>query len=171
MNDSLNLPQSGDFQYVPVPTRYVPNVLRLVADLMSPNTAPPATVSNSFGEELVDDDFENPKWSDDDLIDFANKDLQTARNYRAIMKALANRVGEWTSIEELVEPTGLDRAIIKAFRTQIYRHLHKHYPAYDRAPFPAQWGDLLTPKRPHVVYYRVSEAQKEQWTRIQARLS
>lgn len=148
-----------DVRYIPVPTEHVPAVLRYVADLM---TGAAGSASDA-GDET-------PMWSDADLIDFANRKTSTSRNYRTIMTALATREGDWVSIDELADLTGLDRTVVKAFRTQIYRYVHANT-SYDRAPFPARWGNDLTPKRPNVVYYQASADHVAQWERVQDALN
>lgn len=162
----MSIIPTGDsgYHYLPVPVEHVPQVMRFIADLTAPHE--PASPRVAAAPEASLDDA---VWSDEDLVEFANKDLATARNYRRIMGALAEREGEWMSIDEIAVATGLSRDVVKAFRTQMYRHIHAHY-SYERAPFPGAWGADLVPRRDQVVWYRASAAQAEQWRRIQPKL-
>ncbi|KQO98422.1 hypothetical protein [Leifsonia sp. Leaf264] len=169
-------PTAGDVRYLPVPTEHVPEVLRYIADLMTGATpmtatltpeAPTEATPAAGGLNLTDwHEMEAQRWEDIDVVDLANRNTKTAKHYRAIMDELVdNHVGEWRSIDDIADATGLDRDVVKNFRTQIYRHLHAHTD-YILAPFPGAWGADLTPRRKQVVWYRVSEAQAAQWRRV-----
>ena len=156
-------PEGSKFQYVPVPNEHVPAVLHYLGRLMTPSiqSSPMATASAEAP------DFNTTTWSDEDVLDFANKDIETARIYRRIMEALTEPafIDKWVSIDDVSAATGLERSVVKAFRTHLYRHLHKYY-TYKHAPFPAANGEELIPKRKPVVWYRVSAAHAAQWDRV-----
>jgi len=109
-----------------------------------------------------------PLWDDDEVIALANAATITATNYRRIMDAIIEngRIGEWISIRELSEWTGITYDKVANFRTQLYRWAHVHHKA--SAPFTGTWGPYA-PKGKRVVLYRVSAGCAAQWERVRAR--
>lgn len=115
-----------------------------------------------------------PLWADSDVVALANAGTTTASNYRLIMDAIIreDHVGEWVSISQLSEWTGLEYSQIKTFRTHLYRHINSHFAdKYTNAPFTGAWGTELSGTRKRIVYYRVSSDCAYQWERIQGELT
>lgn len=109
-----------------------------------------------------------PLWPDEQVERFASAPTTTARVYVKIMDAVIEHgaAGQWLSIAELAEWTGQAPSVISTFRTHLYRYINAHLPEGTLAPFTRATGQDLRPARGREVYYRISPACAEQWTRL-----
>jgi hypothetical protein len=165
---------SPSTEFVEVPRKWAPEIRRYLGYLASLppeeiSLVPlPAAASLAASELYSFDDY--PLWDDDEVIALANAGTITAVNYRRIMDAIVEngRVGEWVSIGELSEWTGITYKKAANFRTQLYRWLHAHT-HHQYAPFTGTWGANVQ-KGKRVVLYRVSADCAAQWERIRPQL-
>jgi len=165
---------ADDRTTIEVPGRFALDLKRFV-ELLEQSPSYSKVISKAIADATISlpDRPDYPLWDDDDVVALANAGSRTAANYREIMDAIIRegRDGEWVSISQLSEWTGLNPAELKAFRTHLYRHIHAHYAGkYSNAPFTGAWGTDLRPSRGRVVYYRVSRECAYQWERIQESL-
>ncbi len=148
---------------IDVPAEIADEVRRFAAFLIA-DRGDPLSLAADVGDGIPD----YPLWPDGQVERFASAPTTTARVYVRIMDAVVEHdaAGQWLSIAELAEWTGQTPSVISTFRTHLYRYINAHLPEGTLAPFTRAAGQDLRPARGREVYYRISPACAEQWTRL-----
>jgi hypothetical protein len=143
-----------------VPDRWFGEVERYLQFLI-------ASEQNSEALAPGDETADYPLWADEDLIALRNAGTSTAKNMSRIVDSVirSGRIGEWISIPEIADLSGIPEKTIRNVRTQLYRYINSRFAPGTLAPFTAIRGEKLRPAKSREVYYRLSSDFAEQWRR------
>lgn len=161
---------TAEFQYVPVPNRFVVDVMAYLSRLQADEhgDVPVVDVDSPAGADV--DGVSVDGLSDDELAYFVTRRTRIAGTVASMLDVLSRDPESPMGTAELAEATGRKITQIKIVPTQIAR-VGGRRDGDHNGPLRGDWGLDMTPPRDGQMYYWVTAERAAQWERVRAQIA